>query len=144
MSSTYNDLYFGVLAYADRVVLVCEQKVPSIRALKLVREALGRAGADDWESLVINRYDPKVHGFTVADLGKVLQVSKWRTIADDPAAVVASVNNGVPIRLEAPQSPVLTDIAALAGALLGVGDQHGSKPKSPGAWGRMHRAFTHS
>ena len=72
---TYNDLYFEVLANAGQVVLVCEQKVPSIRALKLVREALGRADADDSEFLVINRYDPKVQGFTVADLAKLLQVS---------------------------------------------------------------------
>ncbi len=141
---TYNDLYFEVLANAGQVVLVCEQKVPSIRALKLVREAIGRADPDDSEYLVINRYDPKVQGFTVVNLSKLLQVTKWRTIADDPAAVVASVNHGVPLRLEAPQSRVLTDIDALACTLLGVADPNELKPKGLGVFGRMHRAFTHS
>jgi pilus assembly protein CpaE len=144
VSSTYNDIYFEMLAHAGHVVLVCEQKVPSIRALKLVREALGRADADDWEFLVINRYDPKIQGFTLHNLNKILQVSKWHTIADDPAAVVASVNHGVPIRLQAPQSRVLTDIDALACTLLGVGDPTELKPKGLGVFGRMHRAFTHS
>ncbi len=144
VSCTYNDLYFEVLANASQVVLVCEQTVPSIRALKLIREALGRADADDSEYLVINRYDPKVHGFTVADLAKLLQVPAWHPIDNDWAAVVASVNHGVPLRLEAPQSRALRDIDSLARTLLAVGDQPEVKTKDLGVFGRMRRAFTHT
>jgi Flp pilus assembly CpaE family ATPase len=94
--------------------------------------------------LVINRYDPKIQGFTVLDLNKILQVSRWHTIADDPAAVVAAVNHGVPLRLEAPQSRVLTDIDALARTLLGMGGQPDSNTKALGVLGRMRRAFSHT
>jgi pilus assembly protein CpaE len=39
---TYDDFYFDLLAGASQIVLVGEQKVPSVRALKLVREMVGR------------------------------------------------------------------------------------------------------
>jgi pilus assembly protein CpaE len=139
---TYNDLYFEVLASAGQVVLVCEQKVPSIRSLKLVREALGRADAADREYVVINRYDPRVQGFAVADLARLLQVRAWYPIDNDWAAVVASGNHGVPLRLQAPQSGVLKGIDALARTLLALDVQPAAKGKDVGVFGRMRRAFS--
>ena len=49
---TYDDMYFETLAIADQVVLVGEQKIPSIRTLKLVCEALTRI---DGASLCLDR-----------------------------------------------------------------------------------------
>src|SRR5262249_11878634 len=58
--STYDDLFFGVFSHVGHAVLIGEQKVPSIRALKLIHEAMGREQTGQAESVVINRYNNKL------------------------------------------------------------------------------------
>jgi pilus assembly protein CpaE len=137
---TYNDLYFEILVSADHVVLVGEQKVPSIRALKLVRDTLGSEHAT-MQRVVINRYDGRVEGFTTDDLEKLLG-ARGQTVANDYVSVNAAVNHGRPLRLEAPQSAVLNGIDALVDSVLGVADHKGCAPgASGGFFGRLAHAF---
>src|SRR5262249_47317955 len=56
---TYDAIYFDTLMAADSVVLVGEQKVPSIRSLQMVHESMG----DKQHMLLLNRYDPDLPGF---------------------------------------------------------------------------------
>lgn len=140
---TYDDLYFETLLSADQVVLVGEQKVPSVRALKLVRDTLG-PDHTGMQQVVINRYDPRVEGFTAGDLEKLLGVPRLWTVANDYAAVMTAVNHGRALRLEAPTSRALADIDALARTLLGLGEepQPGAGPSSgKGLFGRLARVF---
>jgi pilus assembly protein CpaE len=123
---TYDDLFFHALAAADAVVLVGEQKVPSVRALALLRRTLAQEAGIGVQRLVINRYDPKIKGFTSTDLEKVLDVAGLLTIANDYPSVMAAVNNGRPLRLEAPRSRVLADIDELAALVLGRRSQPAS------------------
>jgi pilus assembly protein CpaE len=118
---TYDEFYFQTLAFANQVALIGEQKVPSMRAMSLIRDTLDRVTNALPQALVINRYDPHVPGFSSRDLERVLKVSRVQTIATDPA-VTAAVNNGRPLRLEAPRSPALANINTLAGCLLGTND----------------------
>jgi pilus assembly protein CpaE len=138
---SYDDLYFETLATANHVVLVGEQKVPSVRALKLVQETLQREAGQCKQHLVINRYDPKVSGFDADRLQRLLQVPRLHTIADDPEAVTAAVNNGRPLRLEAPQAGALADIDALADLLTERGDRPEPKKATPTVLGRLVHAF---
>jgi pilus assembly protein CpaE len=119
---SFDRLYFETLAAAGQIVLIGEQRVPSVRALSLIRDVLARDTGTLSQSLVINRYDAKLTGFTSRDLKRVLKAPHLRTIAND-AAVLAAVNNGRPVRLEAPGSLALADIAALARSLVGAEDQ---------------------
>lgn len=139
---TLDALYFEILAAASHAVLVAEQKVPSIRALKLIRDAIGRAEAGEAETLVINRYDPKMQGFGVKNLAQLLGVSGLTTIASDDAAALAAVNNGRPLRAVAPNSKALADIDALARSLVPPGEDAvpANKPESQGFFSRFRRS----
>lgn len=137
---TYDDIFFEVLSDSRQVVLVGEQKIPSIRALKQVREAAERDGAGRAEHLVINRFDPKIPGFGVERLLKVLEVPTLRTIAEDRVAVGASLNRGCPLRSEAPRSRTLADIDALVDTLL-PSDSRKADPRGSGLFSRLRRAL---
>jgi pilus assembly protein CpaE len=143
---TYDDIYFDVLAYADHVVLLWEQKLSSVRAVQMVRAVLQRRGVGAGrQQLVVNRYDARLPGFSSAELEKLLQVSGLRTISNDSAALAAAANNGRPLRLEAPRSRALADITALAEHLLqskegGFGKTPLVPPKQ-GLFGRLVRTF---
>jgi pilus assembly protein CpaE len=117
----YGDLQFEVLAGADQIVLVGEQTIPSVRALKLMRDSLRLDGGEPPLHLVLNRYDPALEGFTAADLQRVLQVPLVTTVAADPTAVKTAANRGRPLRAVAPHSPALRDIDALVLSALGLG-----------------------
>src|SRR5439155_2888497 len=117
---TYDDLYFETLMVADQVVLVGEQKIPSIRTLKLVCEALARVDGARKLHIIINRYDPRMPGFGAERLKTLLEVSNLMTICNDYAAVMASINHRRPLRQEAPRSPALADINKVVTTLLGL------------------------
>jgi pilus assembly protein CpaE len=140
--STYDNLYFNILTAADQVVLVAEQRVPSIRAVKLICDRLACETTFATPHLVINRYNPRLKGFTLDELAKLLSVSRLSGIASDEAAVTAAVNNGRPLRQEAPQSRALADIDAL-GEILAVGERiaQPSYEKNGNVFGRLVRAF---
>ncbi len=138
---TYSDMHFDVLTSVDEVVLVGEQKVPSVRALKLVRETLGRRQEAGNQTVVINRYDPRVEGFTAKDLARVLEAPRFRTVANDYASVVAAVNHGRPLRLQNAQSPALENITELAGVLLQADGRAGGPARPSGVFRRVASAL---
>jgi pilus assembly protein CpaE len=117
---TYDDMYFETLAIADQVVLVGEQKIPSIRTLKLVCEALSRIDGVRKLHIIINRYDPRMPGFNSDRLKELLEVNDLLTVCNDYASVMASINHGRPLRQEAPRSPALADIHRVVSVLLGT------------------------
>ncbi len=134
---TYDDIYFDTLASADRVVLIGEQKLPSIRALKMVSDRLGRASGTEF--LVINRFDPNIKGFAVDSLLTPLGASTLYTVARDDLAMRAAVQSGCVLRLAVPQSPALTDIVALVKTLM---NRDSSAPVKPsGLFARLGRAL---
>lgn len=120
---TYDDMYFETLAVADQIVLVGEQKIPSVRTLKLVCEALDRVDGLRKLHIVINRYDPKMPGFGADRLKNLLGKDEILTISNDYPSVMASINHGRPLRQESPRSPALTDIESLVRRLMNRSDQ---------------------
>lgn len=138
---TYDDMYFETMARADEVLLVWEQKVPSVRALQMVRDALHRKHVPtERQTLIVNRYDPRVKGFSVPELEELLHVKGVRTVANDYAAISASHNDGRPLREQAPSSSALADINTLAAAVLRL--PKGSRPAAnETVFTRMVRAF---
>ncbi|MFX9193174.1 hypothetical protein ABTN81_19450, partial [Acinetobacter baumannii] len=72
---TYDDAFFGVLASADVVVLVGQQRIPSVRTLQMLLDFLSRVERPDREvRVVINRYDPGLAGFDADRLRQVLKL----------------------------------------------------------------------
>jgi pilus assembly protein CpaE len=119
MPYTYDDTYFRTLAAADAVVLVAEQTVPAVHALKTLRDTLQQGEGFGTVYPVINRYDTRREEFTVERLKELLGVAELYTIADDPARCAAAVNSGRLLRQAAPRSRALADISGLTDVLLG-------------------------
>ncbi len=135
----FDDLQFETLALADQVVLVGVQTVSSVRTLKLVRETLERDEGIRDTQLVINRYEPTMHGFSARRLAELLQVPQVFTIANDYPSVMAALNHGKPLRVASPHSPVLADIRTLARSL------KGGRPTPPSDQGdRLLRTLSRS
>jgi Flp pilus assembly CpaE family ATPase len=134
---TFDALFFRILAAAEPIVLVAEQKLLALRTLKLLREALARSAPYRRHHVVINRYESRKAGFTLSDLERLLEVPDLLGIRNDEAAVSAAMHRGRLLRLETPHSPVLADTGVLARAL--VGDQEQAR-KSSGLFRQLRRA----
>src|SRR5262249_25557438 len=107
---TMDAIYFDTLKASDKIVLVGEQKVPSIRALQMVQSSLHEKHVH----MLLNRYDPNLLAFGVDRLRSMLQVDELWTVASDYASVSSAVNQGLPLRLKEPRSHVLADIHDIA------------------------------
>jgi pilus assembly protein CpaE len=116
---TYDDFYFEILAGAAQIVLVGEQIVPSIRALKLVREMVGRDESCGTECVVINRFDKNARNFSTQLLMRILGVPTLHTIMQDAPAFGKAMDLGCTLRMGAPRSLVLAEIDSLARQLMG-------------------------
>lgn len=133
---TYDPMYFETLNAADEILLVSEQKVPSIRSLQMIHESLG----DKPHKMVLNRYDPDLPGFGVDRLKQMLHVDEIFTIVSDYGAVSAAVNQGLPLRLKEPRCRVLSDIALIAQKLMPREDVKDAK-RGTGVFGGLIRAL---
>jgi pilus assembly protein CpaE len=132
---TFDDFYFDLLACADQVLLVGEQRIPSVRNVQLVLDALGKKDSARKQHLVLNRYDPELEGFAARDLEKLLHLSKVLTIGNDPGRVTAALNQGRALRLATPESPMLRDIEVLVRTLLNLK----CSPEPPASSSRVFR-----
>ncbi len=139
------DLFHGpsatVLDMADRMLLVGLQNIPSIRALKLYCESLPRERLNHCVWVAINRYDPQLKGFTIAEIKRILGVPNVITVANDFRAVSMALNQGKPLRQVMPATPIIRDIDALAHALLGVERHTRSEHRHVHLFGRVMGAL---
>ncbi|MBN1588796.1 MAG: hypothetical protein JW888_04710 [Pirellulales bacterium] len=133
----YDDLHFRALAAANEVILVVEQTVSSIRAASMICSTLG----EQRPSLIVNRYNPKMEGFSAKRLRELLKPQSLWTVAKDDAVVTAT-NNGTPLRLEAPKSPALADLDRVVADLVPEGRGNGSRKTESTFLGRLTRALT--
>ncbi len=139
--TTYDDLFFKILSAAHFSVLVGDQKIPTLRALKMLHDVLDRNPPQQAEHIVINRYDSQLHGFTADDLARTLGVSSLHTIAEDRTACGDALNHGCTLRREAPSSHTLLDIDGLVDVLVPqIGDTSTPACKL-GLLGRLRRAL---
>jgi pilus assembly protein CpaE len=111
---TYDDFYFEVLKSADHVILVGEPKVPSMRALKLVHQMVGRGRTGETEHLVINRFDENAGSLSSGLLARILGANKFHTIPQDLSAFSDAENRGCTLRQSALHSAALAEIGTLA------------------------------
>lgn len=109
----------NILEMADRIVLVALQNIPSIRSLQAYCRHLPDERLNHGIWVAINRFNPQLKGFSVAEVKAMLGTPNVVTIANDFAAVNQAINQGCPLRQAAPKTPILRDIDKLSRALLG-------------------------
>jgi pilus assembly protein CpaE len=140
LGGAFDDLKFEVLRACDQVMLVGLQTVPSIRALKLFCSSLPEERVQHSLWVVINRYNPGVKGFTRAEITEMLGAPRVLCIANDYQSVNQAVNKGRPLRLVAPESPILRDVDELMHAVLGL-DRPAAAANGKGLLGRVFHAM---
>ena len=143
LPSSFDDLYFDVLAAADHFVMVGEQRVSSVRALRLYHETVARDPLFQRPTLakhfVLNRYDPKRKGFEAEAVRELLGLPHLLTVADDAAGLAEAADKGHTLRQHSPQSRALAGVAALADRLL-AGEGAAPRPRA-GALSRLVQIF---
>jgi pilus assembly protein CpaE len=137
---TYDDIYFETLTAANQVVLIGEQKLTSIRAMKMVREAINRT--PETEYLVINRFDSKDKAFAIDRLLKPIGGKNLHQVARDDLAMTAAMGEASTLRKASPRSPALADILSLAELILGPDPRSQIKPI--GLFRRLGRALANT
>jgi pilus assembly protein CpaE len=143
LPSSFEDLYFDVLAAADHFVMVGEQRVSSVRALRLYHETVERDPLFQRPTLtkhfVLNRYDPKRKGFEAEGLRELLGLWHLVTVADDPAGLAEAANKGRTLRQHSPHSRARAGLGDLTDRVL-AGEAPAPRPRS-GALSRLVRVF---
>lgn len=140
LPATFDDVYFSTASQASEVLLVGEQTVASVRALKMAQSTLLRRGAIGQKRLVINQFDPSRSGFTARDLERTFAPSPIFKVHFD-RAVINAENEGEPLPRSAPRCRALADIDALATAVVATCDQPHARTDHIGLFGRMARSF---
>lgn len=108
-----NETYFESLTLADRILLVGRADVPSVQALKLVRELLTGRGFPE-PHLVLNAYDEEESAVHPDRVSEILQVGKPTVVHSDPAAARRCADTGTTLRRTVPGSQARADIARIA------------------------------
>jgi pilus assembly protein CpaE len=98
---------------ADLVILVCTPDVPSVRNAWRRLQLLQHQGVDLHKiRLVLNRWDGG-RSVSIEEIERNLGIPVAGTVADDPKAALAAVNEQVLLRDMAPRSSATTGIADL-------------------------------
>lgn len=117
LPGTFDQTFFEALAAIDRLILVGRQDVPTIQAMRMVREGiLGRSLPDPW--LVLSSFNPEQELFSPGKVAEILRSKPPKTIAIDPKVVRESLDEGKPLVEFAPDCPSRQDICQLANSLL--------------------------
>jgi pilus assembly protein CpaE len=131
---TFDDAYFAALTAADEVILIGEQSVPSLRAMKVVKEALASQQNRRSPRCLINRYVPG-GVFSEEQIKKTLGVEGILTVSSDPAHFRAALNDARWLRDLAPRSAVVAELAQMSRLVLGV-EARPLRSGTLGAWFR--------
>jgi pilus assembly protein CpaE len=103
-----------ILDLVDSVLVVTTPELPALRATRNFLE-LADAGAepgDKWQ-LIMSAYQGK-KVLQISDIEASIHYRVRATIAEDIAAVSASINRGTPLMITHRKSPIAQDILALA------------------------------
>jgi Flp pilus assembly CpaE family ATPase len=138
---TFDDSYFDILNVSNKVILVAEQRIPAIRNAQVVLEALGCNRNPANHHLVLNRYDAGLTGFTSSDIAKLLHLPRVMTLTNDPMRVTAALNQGQPLRLAVPKTPLLSDIQNFMRTVLDPALIPSTKADNRKLFGRLRHAI---
>jgi len=126
--SVFDDHNLAALDIADRIILLTDSLVPSVRNTQRCLKVLSKLNYDqDKIILVANRVDKNV-GASPKELQQAFTLPIGVFIPNEFAAVMSSVDAGLPLAESAPKSSVVSAIRQLAEQLAeGCSQGHGSQ-----------------
>jgi len=132
VSSTLDPVAIKALDLADTICLTLQLNLPFIRAAKHMAAEFRELGySREKVCVIVNRYE-KGGAITLADVEKATLLKVGRTIPNSHDAVIASVNEGVPLLEMAPRDPVAHALQAWAQELAPTSVQ-----RNAGWWQRV-------
>jgi pilus assembly protein CpaE len=140
MPGTFDEVEFQVLRTCEKVVVVGMQSVQSLKSLRLFCESLPEERLVHSLWIVLNRYNPRMKGFTCDEIKEMLGVARVVTVADDCPAVNLAASRGRPLRQVAAGSAILRDLNALINDAMGL-DRRSTPHNGRGLFGRMLHAL---
>ena len=133
-SSYLNEVTLVSLEHADKVYLVSDNMVPSVRACQRTLDTLDRLGIDfDNFRVVLNKPQPRSE-ITAKDMGDALKCEVIASLPFDDTTAVIAANQGTPLREVNARSPLAEAIEDLAKKFAKVED---STQNSRGLFGRL-------
>jgi pilus assembly protein CpaE len=105
----------AALEYADSIILVTTQEIPSIKSCNLFLSLADQSGIREKILFIMNRYDKRIT-ITPEKVGESLRQPIVSTIPFEEKTVINSINRGVPFISENQTYPVsksILDLAAL-------------------------------
>lgn len=108
------------LDLADHIYLILQLALPAIQNIKRIETVFEGLGYGQSKlSVVVNRYE-KSATIRIDELERVTQTKVARTVPASYEAVMASINQGVPLPMLSPRDPVTHALQAWAGDLTPV------------------------
>jgi len=128
-SSFLNDMTFSVVEKADRVFLLTDNMVPSVRAMQRVANTMDRLDVPtDKLSLVLNR-PVEQSKISRRDIAEVVNLDVDRTLPSDPVTAIEAANRGVPLYEINPKSPLVSALSDIARSLTGAVEDYSGRGK---------------
>ncbi len=128
----FDDLFFRVFQEADLVLMLSEITIPNFRNLRKLWPLL-----KDWElghrklKVVVNRHN-RQNDQGLDELEKIMGEPPLALLADDYAAVIAAINQGVPLVKAAPRSKLYLGLKAVAQKIIRLQGGEGAGSRSAG------------
>ena len=110
VSRTLDPMALGALALADQVYLVLQLNLPAVHnAQRIAMRLQDLDFAPGKLRLVVNRY-PKQSLIRLDEVERITKIKVERTLPCNYEAVMASVNQGVPLQMLSPRDAVARDL----------------------------------
>jgi pilus assembly protein CpaE len=147
-TSSLNDIALSILDEADRIILVTQQNLPSLKNVSRffdLAQSLEYQQKKVW--LVVNRVSPK-QGISVKDISDTLKRPVLMTIPEDDLTVSTAIDQGVPVvmgaGLKRPIGAAMVKLSEIIAKELNKekvdttnGDGQSSKTQSSGLFARL-------
>jgi pilus assembly protein CpaE len=114
VSCTLSPRYFDLLSQADRVAIVAEQTLPSMRNLRLLQDALRPMELQAGVDVIVNKFDSRVSGFSLAGIKDIIASDNVWTVENAPAVATGALNLGRPLRVHSERAAIVEDISKIA------------------------------
>jgi pilus assembly protein CpaE len=133
-SSHLNEIALVALERANRVYMVCDNMVPTVRACQRSLDTLVRLGIDTENFRVIMGRPYPRSEITAKDISEALKCEVVASIPYDETTAVAAANQGLPLREVNARSPLVEAIEELAKKEAGIEERARS---SRGLFGKL-------
>ncbi len=115
---TFDEAYFETLSRAEYALLLTEQNVPALHAMREIHDALAARHPAGVVRVVLNHFDVAMAGFEPDRIRELLAAEEVWTVSKDEAAWATVVNTGRLLRTHSSRSAALADINRIVRHLL--------------------------